>query len=152
MSAILPKCYHSQGQPILLSFRSSKIWKLTKKATTWSKRTLGGLMGANELMGEYTQYYLSLIALIRTPFVKLLSTAIIGSLGSKATLWIYPYFCYPNKPSSVRWSRWLNFSFRPCCGFLCEFSDFLNFWMTAEMVVLGIDSILEILLTFVPEL
>ena len=91
MSAILPKCYQSQAQPILLSFRSSKIWKLTTKATTWSKGMLRSVntQKANEgqqTNGEYTQYHWTLIALIRTPFVELLSTIIIGSLGSKAVL------------------------------------------------------------------
>ena len=88
MSAILPKCYQSQGQPFLLSFRSSKNLETRKKsATAWSKRSLRST-NDRKANGANGQCYRTLTAPIRTPFVKLLSTVIIGSLGLKAVLGI----------------------------------------------------------------
>ena len=107
MLAILSKCYQSQGQSFLLSSRSLKNLETHKESHSTVQKNAQinerseSYWGLMELEGIYIilSEYRTLTALIRTPFVKLLSTVIIESLGSRAVLWIYFQFCYPNKPS-----------------------------------------------------
>ena len=79
----------------------------------------------------------------------------MGSLGSKAVLWILDislvllpklaFRPFADHVGSI-------FLFDHSVAFFVSFKIFLNFRMIAEMVVLGIDSILATLLTLVPEL